>query len=131
LIYTPDGGANWELVYQNCLPTNDMIFTPQEDLLMVHDAGHINLYSTAITSTSEVSLDEATTTWLYPNPVVRGQPLHFAPAVQAVQVYDLQGRMILQSQSNTISTSALPLSGLYLLRLRTPAGIKTQKLIVH
>ena len=91
--------------------------------------GHIILYSTSFTSSSEAIPESVTTTWLYPNPVVRGQPLHFAAEVQTVQVYDLQGRMILNSPNNTIPTAALPVSGLYLLRLQPPSGTRIEKLV--
>lgn len=95
-------------------------------------------YSFTYTATQEPSIPEGIATAsiaspvLFPNPASHQVKVDYTQTINTIELLDLQGRVIkcLHPQANhfTLNLSNLP-SGSYLIRIHSPAGMATSRLI--
>lgn len=65
---------------------------------------------------------------VYPNPTEGRVTIAAAEMINSVELYDMQGRLISNTVANEIDLSARQ-AGVYLLKVKTQSGIKTERLI--
>lgn len=76
---------------------------------------NIYFYAGDPLSTSEKAENTVT---VYPNPVTSGGIVNFSTAIQSVEVYDLAGKLVVQTSASSLLTDQLK-QGIYTLRITT------------
>ena len=67
---------------------------------------------------------------IYPNPTTGSIQIESETAIEKVEVYDLSGRVVLQSNNPTSQVFQLEKPGVYLVQVFTSKGVETQKIVV-
>jgi hypothetical protein len=87
-----------------------------------------NLYTNNVLSSSDFNQNNLKVA-MYPNPVNDILNIDIENEIKSVEIYNIQGQRVIQSNSKQIETSSLN-SGIYMVRIEdTNGGIATQKLI--
>lgn len=85
-------------------------------------------------SASTTGLDEETdgnAIRVYPNPVTRGGTLRFSNPVKNVVIYDLDGRVMLESQEQTVNLLGLPAGAYTVKAIEENGAVRIRSVIVH
>lgn len=86
-------------------------------------------YSSTTTSVDEENDADAVN--VYPNPITRGGALHLSHPVKSVVMYDVNGRVVLESQEQTLNLLGVP-SGAYTVKVVEENGaVRIRTVIVQ
>lgn len=86
-------------------------------------------YSSSTTGTDDEHDGNAMS--VYPNPVTSGGTLHFSFPVKNVVMYDVNGRVVLESQEQVVNLLSLP-AGAYMLKsIEENGAVRTRAVIVQ
>lgn len=90
----------------------------------------LNITSTGDNSHNRVGIDDASNVSLsiYPNPTTDKINISCNEPISNIEVLDIAGRTVMTTNSNVISTNALP-EGVYMLRVVTEGGVAVQKFV--
>ncbi len=92
-----------------------------------------SIYGTPITVSQILSVSECSSGIqfpVYPNPVGSGESIDLGSSYQLIELLDMSGKSVLVKRNKKFLRIENLSSGIYLLKLRNPKGISTQKLIV-
>jgi hypothetical protein len=86
-------------------------------------------YSSSTTSVDEEN--DATSMNVYPNPITRGGTLHFSYPVKNVVMYDVNGRVMLESQEQVVNLLGLPAGAYSVKTVEENGAVRIRTVIVQ
>jgi hypothetical protein len=86
-------------------------------------------YSSSTTSVDEEN--DATSMSVYPNPITRGGTLHFSYPVKNVVMYDVNGRVMLESQEQVVNLLGLPAGAYSVKTVEENGAVRIRTVIVQ
>jgi len=90
----------------------------------------VQMLTTVWNSTVGIAESEDTESMLYPNPTNDMVTISRDLAIQSIKIYDIHGKLLMESTESTFSIAQLP-SGTYQLQAHTIGEVRNYSLIKH